>query len=299
MEFISPWIHTTERCNLKCSYCYVTGDETMPPKVYDQLERLLLAAPTNRRHLRFAGGEPTLVFNIWEDFARRMLKHDGTTAEVLTNLISPPTEFWKFAELDKVDISVSIDNDGSVKKLDKSMSEKLKRIRSPWIMTTLTSENMAGMETLAAFIGLNNYGWAITTDYFWKIVPGWEEIASVILRILTILKQFNYDFHKISFNNFSVNKNFSGCRAGNEMFGVYCDGNIYKCQTLFKTGKPLGNVWDGYTKDLSPRKILCKDCPINNFCSGWCPLHYHLPNPMCNVIKLFAETVIKETQNAK
>ena len=300
MDFISPWIHTTERCNLKCHYCYVKGNAVMAPDIYDKLGVLLLNAPTDKRHLRFAGGEPLLVFDIWEPFARRMLEHKGTTVEVLTNLRAVPDSFWEFAELDSVNISISVDNGETVKVLDKSMDEKLKRIRDPWILTTVTKENIENLDVLAAFIGMNNYGWAITTDYFGTTTPHWEVLAEALLGVVSVLKGFGYNFTKISFNNFSVNPNFSGCRAGNEMFAVAPNGSIYKCQT--EIGKPceIGNVHNGYTpKDMCTRKE-CDGCSVSDFCHGWCSLYYKTPNPMCNVIKLFANDVLKEARkNAK
>ncbi len=297
MDFISPWIHTTEKCNLKCHYCYVRGKEVMSPKIYEALYALLLEAPTNNRHLRFAGGEPMLTFDIWESFARSMLKHEGTTVEVLTNFYIVPRDFWKFAELENVSVSVSIDNGKKVKRLNKNIAEKISRLRNPWIMTTVTKENIERLDLMAAFIGMNNYGWAITTDYFEKTMPAWEDLAVEMLNIVEILKELNYDFTRISFNNFSIKSGFSGCCAGNEMFAVACNGNIHKCQTLI--GKPkIGDVFSGYKHSNPCVKKECKVCSIYGLCKGWCPLYYKTPNPVCNVIKLFAEKILKEANNA-
>lgn len=299
MDFISPWIHTTEKCNLKCHYCYVRGKATMSPKIYEALYKLLLEAPTDKIHVRLAGGEPLLTFDIWEPFARSMLKHKGVAVELLTNLYSVPDAFWKFAELENVNVSVSIDNGREVKILDKNIVEKTNRLRNPWIMTTVTKENIERLDVMASFIGMNNYGWAITTDYFEATMPDWEDLAEELLHVVEILKEFNYDFTRISFNNFSVKAGFSGCRAGDEMFAVGCNGSIYKCQTLI--GKPMriGDVFDGYKRTDVPVKAECKQCSIHGLCKGWCPLYYKTPNPVCNVIKLFANEVIKEVRNAK
>lgn len=301
MKFISPWIHTTNRCNLKCHYCYVKGNEVMSPGVYDKLRTLLLNIPTNVRHLRFAGGEPTLVFDIWESFARQMLRQKGTSIEVLTNLLTPPDKFWKFAEMDSVNVSVSIDNGKSVKVLDRSMVRKLKRLRNPWIMTTITKENIKSLDILAAFIGINNYGWAITTDYFEATTPRWEVLAEALINVVSILKEFGYDFDRISFNNFSTKSNFSGCRAGDEMIAIAPNGDIYRCQTEIGTGLKIGDVHNGYSaKPICTRRAVCKKCSISGLCTGWCPLYYRPPNPICNVIKLFAKEIIKEVRkNAK
>ena len=42
MSWISPWIHTTDICNMNCHYCYVQGDSIMEKPVYDALESMLL-----------------------------------------------------------------------------------------------------------------------------------------------------------------------------------------------------------------------------------------------------------------
>jgi len=299
MNFISPWIHTTDRCNLNCHYCYVKGDSVMYPYVHEELNTLLLNSSAKKIHLRYAGGEPLLVLDAWEPYAREMLKHDRVTVEVLTNLQKVPGMFWEFASLDRVSVSVSLDNGRDTKVLNSSIDEKLKRLRDPWVMTTITEDNVDNLEVLAGFIGMNNYGWCLTTDYFGKTEPTWEILAESILGMINVLKLFNYDFRKISFNNFSVRSNFSGCRAGDEMFAVGCNGDIYACQTLIGSPSVIGNVFDGYQRKEICQRSACKECSLYGLCSGWCPIHYSLPNPICNVIKLFANEIIKEVGNAK
>jgi len=299
MEFVSPWIHTTDMCNLRCHYCYVRGNAVMPSKVYLALYKLLLKVNTDDIHLRFAGGEPLLVFDIWNTFAKTMLKNHGARVEVLTNLVDVPKKFWKFAEHERVSVSVSVDNGKEVKVLDKAVADKLSRLRDPWIMTTITEENIDNLDVLAAFIGMNKYGWCLTTDYFEESLPHWEILSEKLLEVISILKEFNYNFTQISFNNCSVKSGFSGCRIGNEMFSVACNGDIYKCQTLIGTPNKIGDVFSGYKRSSACTRPACKDCSVYGFCKGWCHIHYKIPNPLCNVIKLFANEVVKEVRNAK
>lgn len=109
---------------------------------------------------------------------------------------------------------------------------------------------------------------------------------------------FNYDFSRISFNNFSVKDNFSGCRAGNEMFAVAPDGKIYMCQTLI--GKePIGDAWNGCKRRNIKERAVCKACVLSEICMGWCPLYFKPPNSTCNVMKIFANTIMKEIYDAK
>jgi radical SAM protein with 4Fe4S-binding SPASM domain len=299
MEFISPWIHTTDKCNLKCHYCYVKGNNVMGEEVYEALGKFLLNSPAKKRHLRFAGGEPLLVFDKWENFARKMLDNEGTSVEVLTNFISVPENFWKFSELSFVNVSVSVDNGKSIKVLDKSIANKIQRLKNPWILTTVTQENVDNLNVLAAFIGKNNYGWCITTDYFEKTMPHWAVLYQRMLEVIKILKEFDYDFARISFNNCSMNKNFSGCRAGDEMFAVAPDGKIYACQTLIGKNS-IGDVWKGYERKKIEKRNNCNSCEISEICSGWCPLYFKPENnPVCDVIKMFSAKIMKEIYNAK
>lgn len=299
MNFISSWIQTTNICNEKCKYCFVKQNtDVMQDSTYRVLEGFLLNLKTDKIHLRFAGGEPLLVFNFWEEFAIRMLERKNVTVEVLTNLYFVPDNFWNFANLDNVNISISIDNNPQRKKLNESIINKLSRIKNPWIMTTLTDENMLGIEELAYFIGINKYGWSITTDYFGEINTNPIKISEKIISVVEILRKTGYDFTRISFNNCSMNSNFSGCRAGKEMIAVDCNGDIYQCQTVIGIDKKLGDIFSGYSTVETKKKLGCSSCIIEDICKGWCPLHYKFSKNSCVPMEIFSYLILKEIKNA-
>lgn len=305
MKAISPWIHTTEKCNLKCKYCYVKGTSTMSKSIYDAMEVFLLDKQFEHIHLRFAGGEPLLVFDIWKGFAERMLKDERVSIEVLTNFQVVPNNFWNFADNKKVYVSVSIDNDKDIKPLTREMNYKLKKLREPWILTTLTENNIDNINLLASFVGMNNYGWALTTDYFWQHAVSFDKLLNKLVEILYILNEFNYDFTKITFNNCTIKSNFNGCKAGTEMIAIGCDGSIYQCQTLInKKNKIIGNIFDGY-KPTPLAKFGCDKCEINQVtCYNWCPLYHKANDKLCDVMRIFSCELVKlalkeEIKNAK
>jgi sulfatase maturation enzyme AslB (radical SAM superfamily) len=299
MRWLSPWIHTTDICNLKCTYCYVTGKNTMEQPVYDALEKLILNSGADLFKLRFAGGEPLIVFNKWRKFAEKMLNHPQTRIEILTNLRQIPKGFVSFAQKKNVNISVSIDAGFKNKVLDSTIVQHMERIKNPyWVMTTLTEDNLVGIMRLANFIGAKKYGWAISTDYFWKGEPSFEKLTASMVAVIQILKRYRYNFDNFMFNNmdFSTsNARGSGCCAGNEMFSVYCDGSICQCQTLNKQEK-IGDVFHGYKRTQRKTNEICTKCSIRDYCSCWCPLYHKPGNRICDLMKFVAYEILVEKE---
>lgn len=274
---VSPWIHTTDKCNLACSYCHVKGNEIMQKPIYDALSRML----PKDAHLRMGGGEPLLVYDNWKDWC---LQWQNT--EVLTNFRVIPDGYFDMP----FRTSVSIDGHGE-KPLDGEIIKNVAKLKiQPWIMTT--ASNVTNLPLLAEYISQNNYGWALSTDYFWAGIPTIKDLILAMQDVINILKLNNYDFDQFLFNNLDFIGR-GGCCAGNEMFSVNCDGRIYPCQTCHGKSKPLGEVFSGYNKITCKKD--CPDCSIKGLCTGWCPL-YHTPNSdICNVMKF----VTLEVYNAK
>lgn len=67
LQPISAWVHVTDRCNLRCSYCYLPHvREDMSPETgcaaIDATFRSALANGFKQVKLKYAGGEPLLLF---------------------------------------------------------------------------------------------------------------------------------------------------------------------------------------------------------------------------------------------
>ena len=67
LETLSAWFHLTDRCNLRCSYCYLphVREDMSLETGYKALEALIRSAVTNsfkKVTIKYAGGEPLLNY---------------------------------------------------------------------------------------------------------------------------------------------------------------------------------------------------------------------------------------------
>jgi uncharacterized protein len=92
---LSAWLHVTDRCNLRCAYCYLphkredlsleTGKEAI-----DAVYRSAVLHGYERVKLKYAGGEPLIRFPLvtqLHDYALMIFQHSGIALDgiVLTN----------------------------------------------------------------------------------------------------------------------------------------------------------------------------------------------------------------------
>jgi radical SAM protein with 4Fe4S-binding SPASM domain len=248
----------------------------MNDNVYTQLSKYL----DKHSHIRIAGGEPLLVFDKWKIWAKQY-----DSVEVLSNFRVIPNDYFEY----NYNTSVSIDGYGA-KPLDELIKRNVKKLKGkPWIMTTLhDGENLT---KIANFVAENNYGWAISTDYFCQDQVLLKNTVPTIKKAISILKDNKYDFNQFLFNNLDW-AGRGGCDAGNKMFAVDCDGKIYPCHTQLNK-KPTGDIWEGFkTQTYKHKTKICKGCSINHICTGWCTLHHKKGNDVCKLMKLVTWEVL-------
>ncbi len=115
------WVHLTNACDLDCPHCYIEKDgRSMEPAHVDALlATLTRTAREGARsvHLRFAGGEPMLRFDLLREVflkARAALDREGCalTAAVLTNGTHAPPEALAWMQSHRIAVSVSVDGVG-------------------------------------------------------------------------------------------------------------------------------------------------------------------------------------------
>ncbi len=98
---LTAWLHLTDRCNLRCAYCYLphAPADMAPATGRDAVAATFRSAHTHsyrRVKLKYAGGEPLLAFpqiQSLHGYARTLAKQQGVELEgvVLTNgtLLTP------------------------------------------------------------------------------------------------------------------------------------------------------------------------------------------------------------------
>lgn len=101
LQILSSWLHLTDRCNLRCSYCYLPhvredmSSETGRASI-DAIFRSAVANGFKQVKLKYAGGEPLLRFPLVEElhrYARQLAEQHDIELEgvVLSNgtLLTP------------------------------------------------------------------------------------------------------------------------------------------------------------------------------------------------------------------
>lgn len=301
MSYISPWIFTTTRCNLKCPYCYVKqGNEDMDRQTYQKINDVFLKMLESREKeaviYRMAGGEPLIVFDKWisctEDFIYKANRKGHVS--VITNLTILTDEMLKYFKDARYSFGVSLDgfsyskpfHDGETSAdVVKENIEKLidNRNRNIDISTVIDKNSFSDIEKLAEWIADRDLNWGIYLDHFFCGEMPLNLIVEKMIAVIDILCDKNYDiYNKMKFANISINSSYEGCTAGEKLIAIYVNGDIFPCQTTVYEEK-ICNIFDnksiveefkkqkkhqlGYNYSL-PEK--CKDCAISDICGGGC-----------------------------
>lgn len=295
-DIISPWIQTTNRCNMRCPYCYVPKS---PEDMTDEVYRFIgewVREYGERIFIRLAGGEPFLVYEKWKDHVLDYLD-SGAACDIITNLSVLPREF-KEGFAGRVNLSVSLDGINKSKPFVNGKSshsvvlgniERLKEDFQIYILTTIVNQDIEELQEVANYVACNNFNWRLCTDYFDSDI---SSRGDIIIGIMDYLKDIGYDLRRLNFNQIGSPR---GCTAGDNIFAIGVDGSLYTCQTLI--GKescvighignddPVGVLAGGRHSHEKLRNSRCLKCDYYSLCHGWCPLHFKPGKSSCSILK--------------
>lgn len=194
------WIHTTDACNLGCSYCYISTLNTskgMSDDVKRQLLSKLVDTVSNRGiktvKFRLAGGEPLSQFKTWKTFipeAINTLQHVGCKLDVafITNLTILNDDILGFSKEHNITYGVSMDGfehvhdktrkfrsgAGSFSVVDTNLKKLLAHNIPVSVNTVVSNQNLEGLPNLTRYLI------ALDVPFRYSIVKG-EAINAELL----------------------------------------------------------------------------------------------------------------------
>lgn len=289
MTFISPWIHTTNKCNCNCSYCDIVDDNIdMSSEIIYKLNDIIFGNDILFVKYRLSGGEPLLVIDGWFEPVKAFLdkiEHRGGV-EILSNFTVYPDKLdFLLRHNCYCNINVSLDSLSQSKPFKNGKSsavsvlsniDKFKRMHNstPFIMTVIT-ENGKYLPELAEYITDIKAKWEIQLNKYYDARTDTDQINYNIMKVLDVFEKKSYSINNLLYN-FCDLETERICTNGRTMFAIMPSGDILNCQM-----QPIaiGNIYKDNLLDILSqnesfkinRNDGCKMCIIQEYCHGDCP----------------------------
>ncbi len=175
-ETLTVWLHITNECNLRCSYCFLhkTPDEMTDETARRAVEAIFRSAVRHhfkRVKLKYAGGEASLHFNqvlATHDYAERLAKSHSLELEavLLSNGIALSSRLITELVARQIKVMISLDGlgayhdvqrpfangRGSFEQVQRTIERLLKNCWIPDISITVSERNLAGLPELIAYV---------------------------------------------------------------------------------------------------------------------------------------------------
>ncbi|MDY6876877.1 MAG: radical SAM protein [Chloroflexota bacterium] len=318
-QTLVAWLHVTQACNLRCSYCYLdAAPEAMSPEVCDRAIDAIFHSATIRRlsgvKLKYAGGEPTLVFPLIAHLHRRAarlakehsLKLDGV---IISNGVNITWEMVETMQALGLRLTVSLDGlqtyhdcqrhfadgTGSFQSVSRTIDHLLEVGLTPAISITVTDRNLPGLPALVQWVlgrdlpfSLNFYREtdlsASQRDLHLDEQRMIETMRAVFQVIKANLPRRNLLASLVDRANLACPHSRT-CSVGTNYLVIDTRGRIAKCQmdightvTDVYADDPLADIQADQTGIQSlpvDEKEECRECEWRYWCGGGCPLEAH------------------------
>jgi uncharacterized protein len=279
---LAAWLHVTDRCNLRCGYCYLPHQskdmETETGMgIIKSIFRSAQAHKHSRIKIKYAGGEPLLCFDKildWHRYACELGKYHNIELEgiILTNGILLTPDLIDSIQKAKLRLMISLDGLGTAHNIHRSYANGqgsfnhvlnaielvLKKGIIPNISVTISGRNAGYLPELVGWLREHNLPFAINfareNSYStYRLTPRDEQdIINGMLNAFKIIKK-NMPEHSILTGlvdraNLAI-PHLRTCSIEENYLVFDCQGNIFRCQMDMKnylntpdTGDPLNAV---------------------------------------------------------
>lgn len=307
------WIHTTNRCNLTCGYCYIATlntsvgmlEETQR-QLLNKLEDTVIGRKITDIKLRLAGGEPLSQFKAWKTFipeAIERLKVLGCNLSVsfITNLTILTDDIIEFSKKHHIRFGVSLDglnqyNDasrkfrngsGSFDIIEQNLRTLLDNQIPVSVNTVVGNHNLEGMPALTRFLI------DLDVPFRFSIVKG-ESVSAELLEnylsesyvIMREAIQSGWSFaSRHQFCDLKPNElGFQTCTSGFSGGAIYIDGSFNYCHvhfgdntqtrfSIFNEGLDLVDMIEQGSHYEDMKSRDCSLCKYKNVCTSGCPVY--------------------------
>lgn len=312
-QSLNFWIHTTNRCNLACSYCYISTLHTTEGMADDTKRQLLekvveTVVKRKLKHIKFrlAGGEPLTQFKSWKAFIpkiRQRLQEVGCRFEAsfITNLTILTDEIITFCHQQGIGFGISLDgleddNDasrsfkqggGSFKYIDRNLRKLVAHQIPVMVNTVINNQNLKGLPDLTRYLI------ALDVPFRYSIVKGEnldaELLENSLLESYAIMEeaiQIGWQFsRRHQFCDLKPQElGFQTCASGFSGGAIYVDGTLNYCHvhfgdetqsshSIFDSELDLVDMIQQGSHEEDDRSDDCKACRYSAVCTSGCPVY--------------------------
>ena len=274
LKTLSAWFHLTDRCNLRCDYCYLPHhpQDMSAATGYSAVQALFRSANQHaypRVKIMYAGGEPLLRFPLileLHEHARTLANTQKIHLEetVLSNGTLLTVQMIRALKDRNIRLMISVDGmgawhdsqrrfsdgKGSFDKVSRAVELALAHGIRPNISITVTGRNAAGLAELVVWIlerelpfQLNFYRPSVLSQSHTDLQLENETILSGIQSALKVIENNLPRFSLLSILDRTTlaYPHTLPCGAGSDYLVFTPQGEVAQCQMLLR--QPVTNVF--------------------------------------------------------
>ncbi|MCL2813025.1 MAG: SPASM domain-containing protein [Oscillospiraceae bacterium] len=302
-------LHITNKCNLRCKYCYVQkGSETMARKT--AFAAVDLAAGEKKPcGLIFFGGEPLIERELIYDtvkYSQKIKKETGQAFyyKVTTNGTLLDEDFLKFSR--GINMMIGFSHDGRMQddfrlfangaKTAKILEEKIPLLLyyQPYAiaMCTVNPKTAPKLASSVEWLMEKGFGYiAVSPNYdksanwddksFAALESEYKKLAQLYIKWTLEDKKFYLSCFEMKIMSHIKGGKYceDRCQLGRRQVSVAPDGGLYPCVQFINDAEyEMGDVFSGV--DANKRKIIeqkgsvkspvCESCAVNKRCNHTC-----------------------------